>query len=169
MTDPTPYVHLAMAILSQAASDAHATATNSPCSVIPTAADVADAHAFLAHPVAEDLAELLALSRDIPRRHLLQQADNTTGDDWLTVAEAAHRFGYHPESLRNLIRQQAIHAKRTPGGGKGSRAPWLINAAALAAYAQRSAEPVQVTYAHKLAPVRPQLTRKGDSHGHHHP
>ena len=33
-------------------------------------------------------------------------------DDWLTVNEAAKLSGYHPESIRELIRQEKIEARK---------------------------------------------------------
>ena len=34
------------------------------------------------------------------------------GDEWLTVREAAQLSGYHPESIRELIRQGKINARK---------------------------------------------------------
>jgi len=33
-------------------------------------------------------------------------------DNWLTVQEAAKESGYHPESIRELIRQKKIKARK---------------------------------------------------------
>lgn len=36
----------------------------------------------------------------------------TNGGEWLTVNEAAKLSGYHPESIRELIRQGKIKARK---------------------------------------------------------
>jgi excisionase family DNA binding protein len=36
----------------------------------------------------------------------------TNGGEWLTVQEAAKLSGYHPETLRELIRQGKIKARK---------------------------------------------------------
>lgn len=36
----------------------------------------------------------------------------TNGGKWLTVNEAAKLSGYHPESIRELIRQKKIKARK---------------------------------------------------------
>lgn len=36
----------------------------------------------------------------------------TNGGEWLTVQEAAKLSGYHPESIRELIRQGKIKARK---------------------------------------------------------
>lgn len=36
----------------------------------------------------------------------------TNGGEWLTVNEAASLSGYHPESIRELIRQGKIKARK---------------------------------------------------------
>jgi excisionase family DNA binding protein len=36
----------------------------------------------------------------------------TTNDEWLTVHDAAKLSGYHPESIRELVRQGKIKAQK---------------------------------------------------------
>lgn len=130
-----PYVRLAVAVLVQAVRDAGARhVTTNPDSAIPTAADVADARAFLAAPAALRLAADLGLHPGYVRR--LAATPDVAGvpaAGWPGVAETARRFGYHPERVRWLIRAGRIEAVRARDG-RG----WRINPVSVEAYqAQR--------------------------------
>jgi excisionase family DNA binding protein len=142
-----PYVRLAAAVLIQAMRDATAArVTTNPDSTMPTPADVASARDFLASPAALTLAAHLGLHPGYVRRLVarLDSAPQTTAA-WLTVSEAARRFGYHPERVRWLIRAGHLEAVRA-GGGRH----WRVNPASLQAYRMRQARlrlgPHQETY-----------------------
>jgi excisionase family DNA binding protein len=47
---------------------------------------------------------------------------------WLTVRETAERLGQSEATIRRMIRAHELPASRQ---GRGSRAPWMVNAAAL--------------------------------------
>lgn len=51
----------------------------------------------------------------------------TSGDEWLTVNEAAKLSGYHPETLRELIREGKITARKFS-------IVWQVNKESLLAY-----------------------------------
>ena len=125
-----PYVRLAAAILSQAVRDACAVCLAAHAvSSTPTAEDAADARAFLASRAALVLAADLGLQPDYVRRLLAKSpvvtgaqspvvtgAQSPAADAWLSVMETAHRFGYHPERVRWLIRAGRIQAGRARDG-----------------------------------------------------
>lgn len=48
-------------------------------------------------------------------------------DEWLTVSEAAKLSGYHPETLRELIREGKIKARKVS-------IVWLVERKSLSAY-----------------------------------
>ena len=132
MKRPTdPYARLATAILIQAVRDARAArVTTNPESTMPTAADVNSARDFLASPAALALAAHLGLHPGYVRR-LVAQLDRPSDATaaWLTVTEAARRFGFHPERVRWLIRAGRVEAVRGDGGRR-----WRVNPASLGAY-----------------------------------
>jgi excisionase family DNA binding protein len=128
-----PYVRLAIAILVQAVRDAGARCvTTNPDSTMPTAADVADARTFLAAPAMLRLAADLGLHPGYVRRlATVPHFGRGPAAGWLTVREAARRFGYHPERVRWLIRAGRVEAVRVRGGG------WCVNPASVEAYRRR--------------------------------
>lgn len=76
----------------------------------------------------------------MPRKGIIRLMDDlmnkTNGGDWLTVNEAARLTGYHPETIRELIRQGRITARKIA-------IVWLVNRESLLSYqaqAQSSGE-----------------------------
>ena len=51
-------------------------------------------------------------------------------DEWLTVSEAAKLSGYHPETLRELIREGKIK-------GRKISIVWLVDRKSLSAYMEK--------------------------------
>lgn len=51
----------------------------------------------------------------------------TTKDDWITVNQAALLIGYHPEHIRELIREKKIEARKFS-------IVWQVNRESLLAY-----------------------------------
>jgi excisionase family DNA binding protein len=51
----------------------------------------------------------------------------TNAGEWLTVSEAAKLSGYHPETLRELMRDGKIHARKVS-------IVWLVDRESLLAY-----------------------------------
>lgn len=126
-----PYVRLAAAILIQAARDAAARrVTKNRDSSMPTAADVTEAREFLISPAGLHLAAGLGLHPGYVQR-LASRPTDAAGPiaGWLTVAEVARRFRYHPERVRWLIRAGRVEAVRS-----GRRQGWRVNPASVAAY-----------------------------------
>lgn len=54
----------------------------------------------------------------------------TNGDKWLTVSEAAKLSGYHPETLRELMRDGKLNARKVS-------IVWLVDRESLSAYMAR--------------------------------
>ena len=52
---------------------------------------------------------------------------STNSDEWLTVNEAAKLSGYHPETLRELMRDGKINARKIS-------IVWLVDRESLLAY-----------------------------------
>jgi hypothetical protein len=144
-----PYVRLAAAILTLAVRDASAARLAAHAdSTMPTAADAADARAFMASHAALALAADLGLHPDYVRRLLAPspvaegaQSPVVAGaqsppadapplaDAWPSVTETARRFGYHPERVRWLIRAGRIQAGRARDGWG-----WRVNPDSVTAY-----------------------------------
>jgi hypothetical protein len=138
MTDPQPYVELALAVIVQTLADAHATSTTTVSnSILPTPADVADARATL--PILPDLAQMFGLDPDYVRRLLNQTHHDATEPyterEWMTPAEIAANFGYNRERVRQLIRAGKISARKGVNGWG-----WRVDPQSVEAYKQ-SLEP----------------------------
>jgi excisionase family DNA binding protein len=55
----------------------------------------------------------------------------TNGGEWLTVNEAAKISGYHPEYIRELIRDSKITAKKFS-------IVWMVNRESILAYLEKA-------------------------------
>ena len=59
-------------------------------------------------------------------------------DEWLSVNEAAHLSGYHPEHIRRLVRQGAVTAKKFS-------IVWMVSKNSLLSYMKGQEKPPQDT------------------------
>jgi Helix-turn-helix domain len=139
--DPQPYIRLAIAILQQALADASATHTvRESGRITPTPADVADARAFLAshafvrltsdmelHP--GYVRRLVAGIRLSPSPPATRGGETTSTCAWLSVDQAAARFGYTRERVRQLIRLGRIRAAKASDTWS-----WRVDPVSVAAY-----------------------------------
>ena len=104
------YPGLAVAVLALAVSDA-------------SAGDEA-ARDFLLSPEVELILAGLDLSAEYCRRlvDMVVQVGTEPSGEWLTVAQAAARYGCCPEAIRQSIREGRLQAR---GGGRG-REWWVL-------------------------------------------
>jgi excisionase family DNA binding protein len=119
-----PYVRLAAAIIRQAAEDVR---SGDP-----------DALDFLLSPGGAEMLDNLGLSpgycrrvteRIFPRATPRIKGQSLPPEDWLSVRQVAQRYSYHPERVRQLIREGKIIGIKAHG-----RSGWRIKAASIEAY-----------------------------------